>query len=150
MKAEKQLRKAAERLRKTVKAVNLYDDRVLEWTPVLLPADENHKHSTYWVDEHAISPSGGEGFRTVADCPWHLGDMNYIALMHPPVALLLANLLDNQADLVKIGVGMSGDMKETRYSPGSTHDYMFQLAAEINDQWKARARRPKAGEEKAA
>lgn len=134
----KQVRKAAKRLRKTVEAVNRYDDRVFEWTPTLIPAREGQKHNTYWVDEHSVSPSGGEGYRTVADCPWQVHDINYIAMMHPPVALLIADLLDNQADLMKIGVGMSGDMKQATYLPGSTYDHMLQLAQEINKQWKAR------------
>jgi len=129
-----QLRKAAERLRKTAQRVNRFDDRTLDWVPTLLPKRKSEKHHTYWVDEHSVSNSGGEGYRTVADCIWHVGDINYIAMMHPPMALILADLIDNTAGYFD---------EPCSYLPGSNVDHIVKLAKEINRQWKLRARRPK-------
>jgi hypothetical protein len=138
---EQKLRKAAKRLRKAVAGVNRWEDETLGWQSVLLPPDERNKRPAFWVQENTTSGSGGEGARTVADVIWNLDDAVYIALMHPPVALLLADLLDGYADQVKMGIGMSGDMKKAVYSPGSLYDYVFKLADEINRGWKKRAKR---------
>lgn len=133
MNAEKQLRKAAKRLRKTVKAVNRYDERVLKWKATLIPAAPGEKHNIYWVDEHTET-GRSEGYRTVADCLWSRGDMNYIVMMHPPVAMLLADLLDGYAGFYD---------EPVTYLPGSNMDHAIKLAEEINAQWKERAKRPK-------
>ena len=129
---EKQLRKAAERLRKAAKAVNAYDERVLSWEATLIPAGPGEKHNTYWVDEHTET-GRSEGFRTVADCLWSRADMNYIVMMHPPVALLVADVLERFAS----------SAARAGYASGSQIDLAVKLAEEINAQWKERAKRPK-------
>lgn len=127
---------AAKRLRKTANSVNRFDERVLSWVPTLIPPDENHKRNTYWVDEHTVSESGGEGYRTVADCLWHVGDINYIAMMHPPVALLLASMFEATASWLNDGWGKY-------FSPDSHLGFELELAKEINKQWKVRAKHAK-------
>ena len=128
MSPEDKLRKAAERLRKAAKKVNKWDDETLAWFSVYLPPDENNKRPAYWVQENTTTASGGEGSRVVADVVWSLGDAVYIALMHPPVALKLADLLDRCAE-------------ELHPFDGLLFEEMCDLAEQINKGWKKRARR---------
>lgn len=85
-----QLRRAAEKLRKRA-----------DWFGTSSPWKVEYPSSGY--PQRIVDDTGvlyGETYDGVRGMPWEAGTAEYVVLVHPPVALALADLLDDEAENV--------------------------------------------------
>jgi hypothetical protein len=71
-----------------------------EWTAVLLPPNEHHKHPVHWVKAR-YEDGTTEMSQVVADCPWRQSDAEFIAHARQDVPALLAEVERLQAEVAE-------------------------------------------------